>query len=172
MLKNISIIGAVSAALLLSGCASKPTAFVFKKGDIPEATIRVHNGAGSPSWSYNESKAFRNALEAAAESTLQKGFKYFAITSPKEIANTKGSLKNTAQELLEACSPSSLLALSIPGAGGLHKCGTHNTRAQFLIAMYNEEQTNFTVINAQKVIDYLKENDLYDNVGVEVQNDN
>ena len=120
-------------------------------------------------YSYNETKAFRNVLEAAATTTIEKGYKYFAIVKPKEISNVSGSLRNTAKELIEVCSPNSALFLKIPGASGLHKCGTRNTTAMMEIAMYNEEQNNFTVINAQEVISYLKANDLYDANGVEIE---
>ena len=170
MLKQISILGIASAMLLLSGCSSKPSALmVNNQGETPQAMIKISNGSGAPSWSYNETKAFRNALEAAATITLNKGFKYFAIVKPTEISNISGSLRNTAKELIEVCSPSSAMVLNIPGNSSLHKCGVYNTRANMQIAMYNEEQNDFTVINAQKVIDYLKANDLYDDNGVEMK---
>lgn len=170
MLKRLSMIGIAGAMLLLSGCASKPSAMVHKKKDeAPTAYVKVRNGSGAPSWSYNESKAFRNVLEAAAETTMARGYKYFAITHPLDIANTKGSLKNTAKELIEACSPSSAMVLNIPGGGGLHKCGVYNTNASLSIIMYNEEQNDFTVINAEEVIAYMKANDLYDGEGVDIK---
>ena len=169
MLKKISILS-VASIILLSGCASKPTAMIPNSpSKLPQAVIRIANGAGAPSWSHNESKAFRNVLEAAATTTLQRGYKYFAIMKPDEISNTKGSLKNTAEELIAKCDPSSALFISVPGAGGLHNCGTYNTNATMSIAMYNEEQVNFTVIDAQAVIDYLKKNDLYDDNGVDIE---
>jgi len=170
MLKKISILSVASAILLLSGCASKPSALMInEQSKTPQAIIKIANGAGTPSWSHNESKAFRNVLEAAAITTLQKGYKYFAIIKPDEISNTKGSLRNTAKELIAKCDPNSALFLSIPGAEGLHKCGTYGTHAYMKIAMYNKEQVNFTVINAQDVIDYLKKEDLYDDNGVDIK---
>ena len=169
MLKRISILS-VTSIILLSGCASKPEAIVTNSSSKhPQATIKIANGAGAPSWSHNESKAFHNVLEAAAAVTLQRGYKYFAILKPDEISNIKGSLKNTAKELIAQCDPSSTLFISIPGAGGLHKCGTYNTNATMKIAMYNEEQVNFTVIDAQAVLDYLKKHDLYDDNGVDIK---
>lgn len=171
MLKQISILCVASAMLLLTGCSSKPSALmVNKQGEAPQALIKISNGSGAPSWAYNESKAFRNALETAATVTLKRDFKYFAIVKPAEISNINGSLKNTAKELIEVCNPSSAMVLNIPGNTNLHKCGVYNTQAQMQIAMYNEEQNNFTVINAQEVIDYLKTNDLYANDGVEIKN--
>ena len=170
MLKQISILGVASAILLLSGCSSKPSALmVNKQGETPQAVIKISNGSGAPSWSYNESKAFRNALEAAATTTLEKDFKYFAIVEPTEISNISGSLRNTAKELIEVCDPSSVMVLNILGNSSLHKCGVYNTNASMKISMYNEEQNSFTVINAQEVIDYLKANDLYDDNGVEMK---
>lgn len=171
MLKKLSLLSVVSAVLLLSGCASKPSALLVDGGrtGTQQASIKVSNGSGAPSWSYNESKAFRNVLEAAATSTLEKGYKYFAIYTPNEISNTKGSLANTAEELIAKCDPSSALFISVPGAGGLHKCGTYNTTAKMQIVMFNEEQEKHTVIDAQKVIDYLKANELYDDNGVEIK---
>ena len=166
LLSTLSIV----TIFFLSGCASKPkvTEDTYNGFTIPALVINVHNGAGAPSWAYNESKAFRNALEAAAEGTLHKGYKYFAIIEPREIANVKGSLRNTAKEIIEYCDPSSAMVLDFAGGNGLHKCGVSNTRAHMKIALFNEEQTNFTVFNAQEVLDYLKANDLYDGNGIEM----
>ena len=170
MLKTITTITAITGALLLSGCGAKPEALI-KNHDTNSlrAYINIKNGAGVPSWSANESKAFRNALEVAAATTLEKKYKYFAFIEPKEISNFDGSLLNTAEEILKKCSPSSLLALSIPGTAGLHKCGTYNTNASLSIVMFNEEQKDFTVFNAQEVLDYMKEKDLYDGLAVDVK---
>jgi hypothetical protein len=156
------------AVLLLSGCASKPkvTEDTYNGFTTPALVIEVSNGAGAPSWAYNESKAFRNALEAAAEVTLQEGYKYFAIVEPREIANVKGSLRNTAKEIIDYCDPNGAMVLNFAGGNGLHKCGVYNTRARIRVALYNEEQTDFTVFNAQEVLDYLKTNDLYDGNGI------
>lgn len=169
MLKKILIFGVVTALFLFSGCASKPAVSIYNNYNPPRAFIRIHNGAGAPSWSHNESKAFRNVLEAAATTTLKQGYKYFAILKPDVISNIKGSLSNTGKELIEKCDPNAALFISIPGAGGLHKCGTNNTRAYLSIAMYNEEQNDFTVIDAQKLVDYLKENNLFDDNGIDIK---
>ena len=168
MKKIVIGILAVSAMFLLSGCGAKPS--VTSKGrvlgDAPILHVIVSNGAGAPSYGYNESKAFRNVLEASAEGTLSKGYKYFAIMSPKAIANTKGSLKNTVPELIEKCSASSAMALSLT-RGNMRECGVRNTSAGMQIALYNEEQLDFTVIDAQAAIDYMKANGLYDGNGIE-----
>lgn len=168
MLKKITTTLAVTTAIIIiTGCASKPKALTIGKlQNAPEILVKVSNGAGAPSWSYNESKAFRNVLESAATITLQKGYKYFAIVKPAEISNIKGSLINSAKELLEKCDPASAAFINIAGAG-LHKCGTHNTNAALIIALYNQEQNDFTVFDAKKVIDYLKSKDLYEGKGVE-----
>lgn len=169
MLKQILIIAIASAMLLLSGCGAKPKATMLKiNTENPSAEIKIDNGTGVPSWAANESKAFKNVLEASAKFTLQKGYKYFAIISPNEIANTNGSLRNTAKELLEHCTPNSSLVMNIPGVKGLHKCGTYNTKAILRISMFNKEQEEFTVINAQKVLDFYKENDLLSDEDIEI----
>ena len=170
MLKKISLLGIVSIAVLLSGCGSKPTALMVSgaTNNEQQAIITVSNGMGVPSWAANESKAFHNVLEAAATATLERGYKYFAIYQPDEISNIKGSLANTAEELLKKCDPNAALVLAIPGTSGLHKCGTYNTKARLAIIMYHEEQEKFTVIDAQKVIDYMKSKKIYDDNGVKI----
>jgi len=170
MKTKILIMVLTLTTLLLSGCASKPkvTEDTYNGFAIPALVIEVRNGAGAPSWAYNESKAFRNALEAAAEGTLQEGYKYFAIVEPREIANVKGSLRNTAKEIIEYCDPNSAMVLNFAGGNGLHKCGVRNTQAHMRIALFNEEQTDFTVFNAKEVLDYLKSNDLYDGNEIEM----
>lgn len=168
MLKQISIISIASAILLLSGCGAKPEASMLIHSKMtPTAQIKVNNGAGTPSWASNERKAFTNILEASAKVTLKKGYKYFVIVKPSEIANKKGFLKNTAKELLEFCTSNPLMVLNI--GGGLHKCGTYNTEAKMTISMYNEEQEEFTVIDAQKVLDYYETNDLSSGDDVKIQ---
>lgn len=165
MLKSIVITSSVLVALLLSGCGSKPKVAMQNYGsDSLRADISISNGAGVPSWSANESEAFENALETAAATTLQKGYRYFAIIEPKEISNFNGSLLNTPEEILTKCSSSSFLAISIPGTGGLHKCGTYNTNAKMSIVMFKEEQKDFTVFNAQDVIDFMKKENLFENL--------
>ena len=166
-----TLIGMATLTLLLGGCASKPKVELYKGAEsgAQHAYIRVANGAGSPSWSHNESKAFRDALETAARVTLQKGYKYFAIYYPSEIANTKGSLDNTAEELLAKCDPNAAAVLDIGIGGVLHKCGTHNTNAVMRIMMYHEQQEKFTVIDAQKVIDFYKSHDIYDDFELDIK---
>lgn len=170
MLKTTMTVTAIAGALLLSGCGAKPQALI-KNHDANSLRVQVsiNNGAGTPSWAANESKAFRNALEVAASTTLVKNYKYFAFIEPKEISNFDGSLLNTAEEILNKCLPNSLLALSIPGTGGLHKCGAYNTNARLSVVMFNEEQKDFTVFNAQEVLDYMKEKDLYEGLEVDVK---
>jgi len=169
MLKFTTIIGTLAALLLFSGCGAKPKAYLkhYPNGTI-RADVFVHNGAGVPSWSANESEAFENVLETAATVTLDKGYKYFAIITPKEISNIDGSLLNTTEEIFSKCVPNSLLFISIPGTGGLHKCGTQNTNANIDIIMYHEEQTDFTVFNASNVLAYMKEHGSYEAIEVDV----
>jgi hypothetical protein len=152
----------ISSIVLLAGCASKPRVYFDPRTGDNTALIRISNGMGAPSWGYNESKAFRNALEVAARLTLKKGYKYFAIVKPDDISNIKGSLKNTAKEVIEYCSPS---VINIAYFGQkLHRCGTYNTQAQLLIEMYNVKRTDYTVFDAKKVLEYLKKHKLSDNL--------
>jgi len=168
MLKKIATVTiTIGAIFLLSGCGAKPTATIMDQNvKNPTIAIKIFNGAGTPSYSANKSEAFENALETSATITLQKGFKYFAIVEPKGISNVNGSLKNTAKELLEKCTSNPLLALSFNG--GVSDCGAKNTYAYLTITLYNEEQNDFTVIDAQKIIDYFKANGLYEGDGVDV----
>ncbi|SFP29761.1 hypothetical protein [Hydrogenimonas thermophila] len=167
MLKKIIITMAISTTVIMTGCASKPKAITIGKlNDAPQILIKVRNGAGAPSWSYNESKAFRNVLESAATVTLQKGYKYFAIVKPNEISNIQGAMINSAEELLKRCDPADAAFINIAGAG-LHKCGVYNTKATLVIALYNKKPVDFTVYDAQQVIDYLKSKGLYEGQGIE-----
>lgn len=152
----------ISSIVLLAGCASKPKVYFDPRTGDNTALISIMNGAGTPSWGSNESKAFRNALEVAARLTLKKGYKYFAIVKPDDISNLKGSLRNTAKELIEYCSPS---AANIFDFGQkLHRCGTYGTNAKLLIEMYNTKRTDYTVIDAKKVLEYLKKHELSDDL--------
>lgn len=168
MFKSImAILSIMIVVYTFSGCASKPMAISSGKyKTAPQLLIKVNNGAGVPSWGHNEKIAFANALESAATATLKRGYRYFAIVKPDVISNINGSILNTAQEILDKCLPSSANVLNI-GNAGLHKCGTYNTKASLLIALYNSNQTDFTVFDAKKVLDYLKQNDLYE--GIEPQ---
>lgn len=170
MLKKITVIVFISAVLLFNGCGAKPKALLKNHNENSlRAYISISNGIGVPSWAANESDAFKSALEVAAVITLQQNYKYFAFFSPKEISNLDGSLSNTPEEILKKCLPSALLALHVPSTGGLHKCGTYNTKAKIGIEMFNEEQLDFTVFNAQEVIEYMKEKGLYEGLEVDVE---
>ena len=152
--------------LFLSGCGSRPKASYTQASEKQLADIKISNGAGYPSWSANEANAFRDALETAARVTLHKEYKYFAIVTPQDMSNLKGSIKNTAEEALDYCSPSGFLALNINGSG-LHKCGTFNTMAKMRIILYNEEQVDFVVYDAQDIIDYYRTEGIYDGDDIE-----
>lgn len=163
--KSILASVVMALAVLFTGCASKPKVTYSEDKEL-RAQIKIRNGAGYPSWAANESKAFRNALQAAANATLNKEYKYFAIIAPQSISNVDGSIKNTAKEVIEFCSPGAMMALSFGGAG-LHKCGTYNTNAIIAIALFNEEQTDFVVYNAQEVLDYYHAEEIYDDADIE-----
>lgn len=159
--------------LLLSGCGVKSKVFVSKSpmDQTGEAIIAIHNGAGKviSGWASRETRAFTNAIEVAATTTLENGYRYFAIVKPDEISNLKGSLINTAKEVIEKCSPSKLLQINIYNTGlGLHKCGTYNTRAKLVIAMYKTQPEDFTVFDAKEVIKYLEDNELFENRKIDV----
>ncbi len=168
MLKKISLVSVATAMLLFSGCGKKPQVKMLSHtSSESQAIVKIDNGAGTPSWAANENKAFRNSLEASAKLTLKKGYKYFAINAPKEISTTKGSLRNTAKELLDYCSANSLV-ISNFGGSGLHKCGVYNTRMNIMITMYKEEQDGFLVVDAAKLLTYFKANDLLSDDELEI----
>jgi len=172
MIRKIAItLTIVTAAIIMTGCAAKPKAIISKtpNNQAPQAFIKIFNGNGNTfsGWASRETRAFTNAIETAATLTLKKEYKYFAIVKPDEISNLNGSLINTAEEVIEKCSPSKILQFNFHGLG-LHKCGTRNTSARLVIAMYKEQPNDFPTYNAKKVIEYLKSKDLYEGQGVEI----
>lgn len=164
--KSILMSVVMALVVLFTGCASKPKVTYSNDKEL-HAQIQIRNGTGYPSWASNESEAFRNALQAAARATLNKEYKYFAIIAPQSISNVDGSIKNTAKEVIEFCTPGSMMALNFAGGTGLHKCGTYNTNAKIAIALFNEEQNDFVVYNAQEVVDYYHAEDIYDDTDIE-----
>lgn len=166
MKKTIYMGVLMTLIVVFTGCASKPKVSYIEDKEVL-ATIKISNGSGYPSWAANESEAFRDALETAARATLNKEYKYFAIVAPQDISNLNGSIKNTAREVIEFCEPGSMMALNFAGGAGLHKCGTYNTNAKMVVALFNEEQIDFVVYNAQEVIDYYHAEDIYDDTDIE-----
>lgn len=96
-------------------------------------------------------------IQAAADATLLRGKKYFAITRPSKIANTDGILINTAEEFIDECSYRIL---------NYDPCGIHKTsgmRTGFIdINTYSKQQDDVITYSAEDVIRYLKKNDQYD----------
>lgn len=103
-------------------------------------------------------------LQAAAESTIIKGNKYFTIISPEEISNKNGSLMNTADEFMEKCDTTIADIFTFKWG----KCGLHKKNrfvGNMAIHMFKKAPSNVLVYNAQEIVDYLKTKEKYDHEG-------
>jgi len=100
------------------------------------------------------------ALQAAAETTLLTGKSYFAIISPTAISNMNNVLINTPEDYLKNCTTSMGTVLSL----GSRNCGVKGVRKNGVITfkVYDERPHDILVYDANEVIQYYKDNDLYD----------
>ncbi len=108
-------------------------------------------------------------LQQASNFAISKNKKYFTIIAPKTVSSLDGSLINTAKGFIEKCSANTGDVF----VGGLDKCGIHGKSAGhegiIQIKLFDEEQDKVLVYNAKNVIEYLKDNDMYDDKPLEVR---
>ena len=100
----------------------------------------------------------------AAEDTLKAGYRFFSITRPDAVANTKGIMVNTAGEYLEKCATNNILkgmlVLSNPcmvAAGDLNYANT----GKLAIVMHKTQPQNILSYDAQLVLTELKAKEMY-----------
>ena len=172
-----SSIALITASFLFSGCGTKysksfstscdpkqHTEQLCEKQGLPIIVTGVSNfsNMGFKHLEYTNSTAA--ALQAAAETTIKKGKKYFAIIKPAPVSAFNGSLINTGKEFMDKCSTSVADIFTFQEG----KCGLHQKYrfiAQMEIIAFDSQQEEVVTYNAQEVIDYLKANKLYDEEG-------
>jgi hypothetical protein len=100
------------------------------------------------------------ALQAAAETTLLANKSYFAIISPTAISNMNNILINTPEDYIKNCTTSMGTVLTLSSSN----CGVKGTRKNGVITFkaYDERPHDILVYDAKEVIQYYKDNDLYD----------
>lgn len=106
---------------------------------------------------YNNSNAA--ALQMAAEYTLKKGDKYFAIAYPSGLSNFSGSFIDTPKEYFNQCNVSIGKFLMF----NTDPCEIHSNvdLGQLGIVTYLEKPNNVLSYNANDVIKYLKKENIY-----------
>ncbi|MBN2964990.1 hypothetical protein JWV37_09380 [Sulfurospirillum sp. T05] len=164
---------ALGMAVLFSGCTVKTESCPLEQSRHQTGYKDVYAVTGKntflgPSDGHNKRTRNLHALQNAADFTMQKGFKYFSILNwGHEVNNAAGSMMNTAEEFVQKCLPSSANALTV----GNHRCGIA-TDKQFLVfwlALFNEQQANIMTYKASDVKEYLVENGLWREDGIEVE---
>ncbi|RXJ79042.1 hypothetical protein [Arcobacter sp. F2176] len=102
-------------------------------------------------------------IQAAAETTLLKDKKYFAILSPAAMSNLNGVLINTPEEYFKKCEITMGDVLTFQ----TNKCGLipRNNNGIMTIKVFSERPHDILVYDANEVIKYLKTNGKYDEDG-------
>jgi uncharacterized protein YceK len=172
MKKYISmIIMALGTMLFFSGCGTKTISCEVTEGMSNVKNGRVFLVIGeetwrSPSAGYNVGTRNLHILQNAADTTLDRGFKYFAFIRPGGvISNKEGSLINTAEGFIKACVPSALNPFTV----GSNGCGW-GREASFgkaIIEVFTDQPLEITTYDAQIVKDYMIAHKLWREVGVE-----
>lgn len=107
-------------------------------------------------------------LQHTAEITLDRGDKYFAIYAPKALSNFQGSTINSMEEFIDKCGSSILgsIGSSFDKYGlNTYYCNTSGVEmvhsAFIEVVFFKERPLNTLVWDAQAVLDYLKDENLY-----------
>lgn len=176
MMKKI-ILGSVlalSVATMMSGCAGKVISCELKdnqkpKGDEKQRAffLNAKETWRSPSAAYNVKTRETHLLQNAADVTLHYDMKYFSFAAPNNKVNNKqGSLINTAEGFLEACSPATD---ANPFTVFNSPCGydAKSPMSDAIIYVFKTQPYDMVSYDAQAVKDYLVANKLWRNDGIE-----
>lgn len=162
MIKKLSLFGLAVAAVVFSGCtktyvstALKPSApEAIEKTLLVTTFNREDSDYGMKHLMYNNHK--RLLIQQQAEATLFYGFKYFRIVNP---IDSSAEMLTTGADLQKRCF-SSGVGSSFVGSSDI--CFFKNGyRYAGEIVMYKERPSEFLVIDAQEVVDYLKANEMF-----------
>lgn len=161
MNKKILILATcVLSVLLFSGCSTKARVCKAAINGYPTSFsgngYAVQGVAGmSISSGHNVKVRNMHALQNAAQFTLDRGYKYFAIMEPAGEANNEhGSTINTAAEFMERCTKSSLNWMH---AGG-ETCGIPNNPKKITLGIYvfNEQPLEMLTYDAKQTLEDIK----------------
>lgn len=156
-LSIITLIG----VFLFTGCGTKFNAIGKIQGKN-ETRIAAYSSfhAFTKAGIYNNS--MHAVMQQAAEHTLASDKKFFAIVSPAPLSNTNGVLINNMDEMVNKCNVG---ILTLPFTGSpcrIHNPGNQGAWAWIRIAMFDKEQNDFLVYNANNIISYLKKENQFD----------
>ena len=170
----------VVATLSMSGCSSNqlgtPTN-INNIGSNPDAGLHdveiyligtKNDTSNSLSRASDIEESAFFTLQYTAETTLERGDKYFSVNAPKAMSNFDGSTITTMQEFIDKCGTSALGGLG----SAFDKFGTNSyycnisgtkiVHSGFIeVAFFKEQPLDILVWDAQAVIDYLKEDGEY-----------
>lgn len=161
----------LGVSLFFNGCGYKAAACKAGINGYPTSFsgngYRVQ-GVSDLSISAGHNVKVRNmhALQNAAQLTLDRGYKYFAIMEPAGEANNEhGSTINTAAEFMERCTKSSLNWID---SGG-ETCGLPNEQRAVAIGFYvfNEQPLEMLTYDAKQTLEDIKKLGYYKKEGYE-----
>ena len=180
-IKSLILSGlAVVVALAMTGCSSNqlgtPTN-ISNIGTNPDTSLdgidiymmgTTNDTSNSLSRASDIEESAYFTLQYTAETTLERGDKYFAVNAPKAMSNFDGSTITTMEEFVDKCGTSALggfgSAFDKFGTNSYY-CNISGTRivhTGFMeVAFFKEQPHNVLVWDAQAVIDYLKEDGEY-----------
>lgn len=162
MFKKIILIGIALGAFIFSGCSKtyvstslKPSPSTDVEKNLQITTFNTEDSDyGFKHLMYNNHK--RLLIQQEAEATLYYGFKYFRIIKP---IDSSSEMITTGEELEKRCFSSGVGSNLV---GQFDICYYKNGyRYAGDIIMYKERPSEFLVVDAQEVIDYLKSNDKF-----------
>ena len=181
-LKTIILsIASILVLLSVTGCSSHS---VGKPYDItmieshPEYQQKLTNDVYLIATHNDSSKSISRAsdieesayftLQRAAEVTLARGDKYFAVNAPQAMSNLNGSTINTMEDFIEKCGTSaggSMGSMFDAFGANNYYCNISGVKivhyGYIEVAFFKEQPDHVLVWDAQAVIDYLKKEDLY-----------
>ena len=173
-MKNIIKIGLVSlvGVFMLTGCGSsfiKVTSMEkvkpIYKGDASFVVITkntIDSDYGFTHMVQNNTDKF--VFQGAALTTIKKGYKYFRVVVPFDSSS---AMITTPEELHEACfnkGVSDSVGAEfhvIKVKNCVNKSGKFASIASAGITAYKEKPNDVLVIDAQELLDYLKEKNIY-----------
>ncbi len=174
------ILSCIVTLMVMSGCSSNQLGTPANIDQIPtnpdaglhDVAIFLigtkNNTSNSLSRASDMEESAFFTLQYTAETTLERGDKYFAVNAPKAMSNFDGSTLTTMEEFVEKCGTSALGGLgSMIDKFGINSyyCNISGTRIVHIgfmeVAFFEEQPIDVLVWDAQAVIDYLKKEGEY-----------
>lgn len=135
-----------------------PNTCEFSKDNDMIGLIAIGDSSSFTATAYNNSTFA--LLQAASEATIKDKHTHFAFVYPETISNMHGALESTAEEFQKKCE----IGIDDLFTFSKDPCKIHigPTLTYGEIAVYDNEQEHVITYDAQKVLAYIKKNDLYD----------